>query len=147
MNQFSRRGFVKTLLEAAAGATPACSGLRSGVIPSVLESLSDSASVIVESGGQQLRLSPIGSPLTFQNFLRAGEQWKPATLPANPLVSGSSFHLVTSQMRQDANTVHCEGKTAARGLDGKPLDYAWKAEIRSVAENLAHPWIATGRQD
>lgn len=141
MNQFSRRGFVKTLLEAAAGATPACSGLRSGLIPSVLESLSDSASVILENGGQQLRLSPIGSPLTFQNFLRAGEQWKPSTLPATPLVSGASFPLVTSQMRQEANTVYCEGKTAARGLNGKSLEYAWKAEIRGLAENPAHPWF------
>lgn len=141
MNQFSRRGFVKTMLGTAAGATPACGGLRSGVIPSVFESLSDSASVVLENGGQQLRLSPIGSRLTFQNFLRAGEEWKPSTLPANPLVSGASFPLVTSQMRREGNTVQCEGKAAAWALNGTPLDYTWKAEIRGLAEALAAPWF------
>lgn len=141
MNQFSRRGFVKTMLATAAGATPACSGLRSGVIPSVFESLSDSASVVLENGGQQLRLSPIGSRLTFQNFLSAGEEWKPSTLPATPLVSGASFPLVTSQMRREGNTVQCEGKAAAWALNGKPLDYTWKAEIRGLAEALAAPWF------
>lgn len=141
MNEFSRRGFVKTMLATAAGATPACSGLRSGVIPSMFGSPPDSASVILENGGQQLRLSPVGSPLTFQNFLNVGEEWKPSTLPATPLVSGASFPLPTSQMRRDANTVHSAGKATARGLEGQPLQYAWKAEIRGLAESLAQPWF------
>jgi hypothetical protein len=141
MSQFSRRGFVKTMLATAAGATPACGGLRSGVIPEAWGSLSNSASIVIENGGQQLRLSPIGSPLTFQNFLRAGEQWKPSTLPATPLVSGASFSLVPSQMRRNTNAVHCEGNATARGLDGKPLDYVWNAEIQGLAESLAYPWF------
>lgn len=141
MNQFSRRGFVKTMLATAAGVTPACGGLRGSVIPSVFESLPDSNSIVLENGGQQLRLSPIGSPLTFQKFLRAGEGWKPSTLPATPLVSGASFLLVTSQMRRDANTVHCEGVATARGLDEKSLDYTWKAKIHGLAESLTHPWF------
>lgn len=125
----------------AAGATPAYSGLRSGAIPSVFGSVPESASVILENGGQQLRLSPIGSPLSFQNFLRAGEQWKPSTLPTTPLVSGASFPLLTSQMQSNANTVHSTGRATARGLEGQPLEYTWKAEIRGLAESLAQPWF------
>ena len=141
MNQFSRRGFVKTMLATAAGATPACSTLRGSVIPSVFESLPDSNSVVLENGGQQLRLSPVGTPLAFQNFLRVGDEWKPSTLADIPFVTGASFPLVASQVRRDGPGVVCEGKATAKGLDGRQLEYRWTAEISALANNHSEPWF------
>jgi uncharacterized protein (DUF1810 family) len=44
-------------------------------------------------------------------------------------------------MQSNANTVHSTGRATARGLEGQPLEYTWKAEIRGLAESLAQPWF------
>ncbi len=100
-----------------------------------------SASTNLENGDQQLRLSPIGAPLAFQNFVRVGNEWKPATLPGIPLVTGASFPLVTSRLRRDGLTVACEGKATAESLDGKRLGYDWNAEISAVDGGRGEPWF------
>ena len=96
-----------------------------------------SAAVTIESGDQRLRISPEGTPLTYQNFLRVGNgtsnDWKPATLAGVPLVTGASFQLVTSRVRREGLRVRCEGNAEAEGLDGKPLKYDWDAEIETAA--------------
>jgi hypothetical protein len=137
MNQFSRRGFVKSAIATAASFTPACGG----VLSSLLGEADDSGSVVLENGDQQLRFSAAGTPLAFQNFLRVAREWKPSTLPNTPVVSGASFPLVASEMRRDANTVHCQGQVAARGPDGKSVKYNWEAQVRSLVEIPSYPWF------
>jgi len=58
---------------------------------------------------------PSGSPLAFQNFLRINNEWKPATLPNNPFITGDSFPLVTSQVKLEDSRIRCigEGKQKA----------------------------------
>ena len=90
MTEFDRRGFLKKLFVAGVAAVPACS-----VFPEVaggpLSLLAlPSTSENLESGSQQLRISAAGSPLAFQNFMRAGNEWKASTLPNNPFIAGPS---------------------------------------------------------
>ena len=68
---------------------------------------------------------------------------KPATLAGVPLITGASFPLVASRVRQEGLRVQCEGNAEAEGLDGKPLKYAWNAEIESIALRDDHPdpWV------
>ena len=140
MTLVNRRGFVRTILATAASASPAIASLRSG-IPSVPAEAAAPATTILENGEQQLRISPVGAPLTFQNFLRSGDQWKPATLPDIPLVTGPSFPLVTSRIRREGPNIIYEGRATAGGLDAKPLDYDWKAEIRALSGPQTEPWF------
>ena len=108
-----------------------------------------SASFAIESGSQRLRISPEGAPLTYQNFLRVsngngtgtGNEWKPATLAGVPLVTGASFPLVASRVRQEGSRVRCEGNAEAEGLDGKPLKYDWDAEISVLGDDHPDPWV------
>ncbi len=139
MTLVNRRGFVKTILATAASSSPAVATLRSGMnLSSVAD---DSVSTILENGDQQLRLSPVGAPLTFQNFLRAGNEWKPSTLEGIPFVTGTSFTLTTSQIRRDGPAVICEGKAMAQGLDGKSLEYGWQAAIRALSLEHTEAWF------
>jgi len=140
MSQFSRRGFVKSMIVTAAGVTPVCGGARAGILSSVLAAPDDSRSIVLENETQQLRFSPPRAPLAFQSSLRAGGEWKPSTLPDTPIVSGASFPLVSSAIRREGSTVLAEGKASAQGLDGKPLDYTWNAEIRALPGPQA-PWF------
>lgn len=148
MSALNRRVFVKTLLVTAASAAPAYATLRRGMggVPSTETDRpfsfgDDPASVIVEAGNQQLRVSPAGSPLTFQNFLRAGTDWKPSTLSGVPLVTGASFPLLTERIKHEGSSVRCAGKAEARGLDGNPLHYKWDAEITPSGSGQPFPWI------
>jgi hypothetical protein len=100
-----------------------------------------SASTNIEAGNQQLRISPAGAPLTYQNFVRVANDWKPSTLAGIPLVTGASFPLVTSRIRRDGLRVRCEGKAEAEGLDGKPLGYEWNAEITALGDDHPDPWV------
>ena len=143
MNVLSRRIFVKTLLATAASSSPAYAAFHRGrriVFPALKEE-DASASTNIESGNQRLRISPAGTPLTYQNFLRVGNDWKPSTLAGIPLVTGASFPLVASRVQREGLRVRCEGKADAEGLDGKPLAYDWKAEITPLGDDHPDPWV------
>jgi uncharacterized protein (DUF1810 family) len=139
MNVLNRRIFVKTLLAAAASSSAAYGALRRGIALSPVAE--DNSGASIEFGDQRLRVSAAGMPLTYQNFLRSGTDWKPATLAGVPLVTGASFALVTSRLQSEGLRVLCEGNAEAVGLDGKPLKYDWDAEITAVGGDHADPWI------
>ena len=148
MDVLNRRIFVKTLLATAASTSPAYAAFhkasfpkgRRDVLPS-REAEDDCSPADIEHGNQRIRLSPTGAPLTYQNFVRVGEDWKPSTLAGVPLITGSSFLLVTSSLRREGARVRCEGKAEAEGLDGKPLSYDWDAEITALGNSYPDPWI------
>ncbi len=108
MNVFNRRIFVKTLLATAASAAPAHSALHKGIFSRSFAA--EDASANIEAGNQQLRISPEGAALAFQNFLRIDGEWKPATLANNPFVVGDSFSLVTSRLRHDGSLFVVPGR-------------------------------------
>lgn len=141
MTLLNRRGFMKTLLATAASASPAYAKMRSGMPLSTFAKADASSPMILENGDQQLRLSSVGALLTFQNFVRAGGEWKPSTLADVPIVTGPSFPLVTSQVRREGASVVCEGKAMAEGLDRMPLEYGWTAEISALVDSHAEPWF------
>src|ERR1700730_17723651 len=148
MSTLNRRFFVKTLLAGAASAAPACAALHKRIaFPATgthggpdVRSAGDSASLNVEAGTQQLRVAPIGTPLSFQNFLRIGSEWKPSTLAGVPFVTGASFPLITERIKRNGSTIRCEGSAEAEGVDGKNLRYEWNAEVSAIA-NKQFPWI------
>jgi len=141
MSHLNRRRFMKTLLATAASATPACVYFSERIAWLSPQTETASASTNLENGDQQLRLSPVGAPLAFQNFLRVGDEWKPATLANNAVVTGTSFALVTSRVRRQGSTVFCEGDGKAEGLDGKGLSYGWNSEISALSHDADAPWF------
>lgn len=141
MTLLNRRGFVKTILTTAAGTTSAYAVLGRGLPLEETDQGETASSLNLENGGQQLRLSSVGAPLTFQNFLRIGNEWKPSTLSGVPIVIGPSFPLVTSSIRHQENAAVCEGQAEAKSLEGTPLPYKWKAEIRPLTEGNLEPWF------
>ena len=141
MTLLHRRSFVKTILATAASGSPVCAGFYAAVSIPASADTSSSSSTILESGAQQLHLSPAGTPLTFQNFLLVEGQWKPATLPGVQLVTGASFPLMTSHVRHEGQRIICEGTAAADSLDGKRFEYEWSAEINALAISHAGPWF------
>ena len=118
-----------------------CAGFNAAVSIPTSADTSSSSSTILESGAQQLHLSPAGTPLTFQNFLFVEGQWKPATLPGVQLVTGASFPLMTSHVRREGQRIICEGTAAADSLDAKRFEYEWSAEINALAISHAEPWF------
>ena len=141
MSHFNRRGFMRTLLVTAVGAGPAYAGISTGITLPSFESDPPPPSTILENGSQQLRISPTGSPLAFQNFLRVGDEWKPATLANNAMVTGASFPLLTSRVRREGSSVFCDGRGNAEGLDGKGLSYGWDSEITALSHDADAPWF------
>jgi len=140
MSQFNRRGFMRTLLVTAVGAVPAHANISNKSAWPFFDS-DLSSSTKLEHGPQQLRISPSGSPLAFQNFLRIGDQWKPATLPNNPFIAGDSFSLATSKIHREDSGIHCTGQGKAEGTDGKSLSYNWDSEISAVSPATDAPWF------
>jgi hypothetical protein len=141
MSQFNRRRFMKTLLVTAVGTAPAYAGSPSSfVLPSFGSDL-PSLSTNLENGPQQLRISPTGSPLAFQNFLRIGDEWKPATLANNPVITTASFPLVPSRVRREGSSVLCQGAGKAEGVDGKAVSYSWNSEIIALSHDADAPWF------
>ena len=140
MSQVNRRLFMKTLL-VTAGAAPAYASFPARIALPSFESDLPSGSTNLENGLQQLRLSPIGSPLAIQNFLRVGDEWKQATLANNAVVTGASFPLVTSSVRREGSSVFCAGEGNAEGLDGKGLSYGWESEISALSHGVDAPWF------
>jgi hypothetical protein len=141
MSQFNRRRFVKTMLVTAVGAAPAYAGSQARIAPPSFDSDLPPLPTNLENGSQQLRVSPAGSPLTFQNFLRVGDEWKPATLVNNAIITGASFPLVTSRARREGSSVFSEGESNAEGLDGKSLSYGWESEITALSHGDDARWF------
>ena len=137
MNQLNRRGFMRTLLVTAMVTGPGHAGLAWPLSESELPSLSTN----LEHGSQQLRISPTGSPLAFQNFLRISDDWKPATLANNPFIVGESFPLITARIQREDSRILCQGEGKAEGADGKPLSYGWDSEISAVSPVADAPWF------
>jgi len=142
MDVLNRRIFVKTLLATAASSSPAYAAFHRGrrIVRSPLAAEANAATNL-EFRNQRLQISPAGTPLTYQNFLRVGQDWKPSTLAGVPLITGPSFPLVTSHVRAEGLHVRCEGRANADGLDGKPLQYEWDAEITALGDEHPDPWI------
>ena len=141
MTLHDRRFFIKTLLATAANASPAYATFQRGTVFPPHEAEDSSAFTNLESGNQQIRISPTGAPLTFQNFLRVGDEWKPATLANNAVITGASFPLVTSHVRREGSRVLCEGEGNAEGLDGNGLSYLWNSEISALSHGADACWF------
>src|ERR1700688_886288 len=148
MSALNRRFFVKTLLASAASAAPACAALHKRIaFPATAadgdhsQSAGDAASLNIDAGAQQLRIAPIGSPLSFQNFLRVVSEWRPATLAGVPFVTGVSFPLITQRIKRNGSSIRCEGSAEAEAVDGKALKYDWSAEVSPLASEQSYPWI------
>src|SRR5436309_454519 len=141
MSKFNRRRFMKTLLVTAVGAVPAYPRSPARIVLPSFDSDLPTLSTSLENGSQQLRISPTGSPLTFQNFLRVGDEWKAATLANNAVITGTSFPLVTSRVRREGSTVFCQGKGNAEGLNGKGLSYGWESEITALNHGDDARWF------
>jgi hypothetical protein len=141
MTLLDRRSFVKTILVTAASGSPTWAGFHRGVSLPTLADTSSSSSTILESGAQQLQFSPVGKPLTFQNFLLVEGERKPATLPGVQFVTGASFPLMTSHVGREGQRIICDGTAAAVSLDGKRFEYEWTAEISALAMSHAEPWF------
>jgi hypothetical protein len=141
MSVLNRRSFVKTILATAASGSPACARFYGGIPFLASAEGNFSPSTSLESGAQQLRISPVGTPLSFQNFLLVRGEWKPATLPGVQLVAGASFPLVSSHLARDGPRILCDGTASAESLDGKRFEYAWTAEISALAQSQSEPWF------
>lgn len=140
MKIFNRRGFMKSCLATAAGASPLY-GRSYGTLR-LLPKVADTSPVTsLESGDQQLRVSGDGKTFGFQNFLRVQEEWRPATLPDLPLITGPSFPLSASRVSRNWSAVLCEGSGQAEGLDGKPFSYSWNADISALSQGEGLPWF------
>ena len=141
MSLLSRRGFMKTLLVTAASPSPFWADFgRAGTRLST-ENESVEAFTTLEHGDQRLQVSPAGAPFAFQNFLRVAGEWKPATLPGIPLVTGPSFPLLTSRVSSEGSTLDCEGTAEAEGLDGKSISYRWNAQIARRGSGEEPHWF------
>jgi len=138
MSLLSRRGFIKTCVISAAGARYSRCSQTLNLALAENELV---ASTSLENGGQQLRVSPEGEIFAFQNFLRIANEWRPATLPGTPLVTGPSFPLRASHSSKSGSVLKCGGSSNAEDLQGKSLPYDWEANIS--AENLGgeFPWF------
>ncbi|MCU1269965.1 MAG: hypothetical protein JWN74_1259 [Acidobacteriaceae bacterium] len=140
MSLLDRRGFVKTCLATAAGASPLY--VKSSRALSLLPNLGEASSFTsLESGDQQLRVSSAGAPFGFQNFLHVADEWRPATLPRIPLVTGPSFPLKTSRVSRKDSTLICEGSASAEDLDGKSVSYRWNADISAHSQGGDPAWF------
>lgn len=138
MGQFHRRVFLQALLACAAGA---CLDSSPAIAGSARAMADEPFSASLEHGEQQLRLSPPGQPFTFQNFLRVEDQWRPATLPRIPLVTGPSFPLILAQIARRPGGLLCSGTGHGQQLDGKVLEYTWDADITSQKPAPSASWF------
>src|SRR5438270_6422292 len=140
MKIFDRRGFMKSCLATAASASPlygrsyrALNSLPKVAEPSLFTSL--------ENGDQQLRASTDGATFGFQNFVRVQNEWRAATLPQLPLITGPSFPLKASRLSRKDSTLVCEGSATAEGPDGKSFSYNWNAEISAHSQEKDLTWF------
>lgn len=137
MTPLDRRSFLRTLLAAAASSTAYA---RSAHTACTAGDASKAVAASLTNGDQQLRFSAAGALFTFQNFLRSGNEWKPATL-ANSLIAGPSFSLLASRVDHRGSTISVEGAGQGEGLDGRSVNYGWQAEISALASVAGQPWF------
>ena len=143
MSLIHRRGFVKTGLATAAGASLVARGAKTfGLVPG--EEDTPGSYTSLEHGDQRLRVSGKGVPFGFQNFLRMENQWKPSTMPGVPVVSGPSFPLVVSRVSHNARAIVAEGSATAEDRGRKSVSYDWKAEIEAIQPEADLPWFRFG---
>ncbi len=131
---------MKSCLATAAGASPLYgrSYRALSLLPKVAET---PPATSLENGDQQLRISGDGKTFGFQSFLRVQDQWRPATLPDLPLISGPSFPLRASRVSKKDSTLLCEGSASAKDLDGKSFSYNWNAEISAHSQGEDLSWF------
>ncbi|MGH9708704.1 MAG: hypothetical protein ACRD5R_18300, partial [Candidatus Acidiferrales bacterium] len=141
MTSYHRRTFVKTLAGAAAAATQSWAVTPVNLLSGFTRLLDSSPATNLENGDQQLRFTEAGSSFAFQNFLRVGQEWKPATLPGNALASGPSFPWMASEVKRSGDTVTTRGRSQATGVDGKLLPYDWTSEITAIRTIQEFPWF------
>lgn len=137
MSLSDRRGFLKTIL--AAAATPSCGKLARTFPPSTASGPSSAS--LLESGEQQLRFAPLDTPFAFQNFLRVDQRWKPATLPGVPALTGPSFPLIATREQNDDTGLVFGGLGVAKDPSGKELKYPWTARVSAVAATAEDHWF------
>jgi hypothetical protein len=139
MNALDRRFFVKTLLAAAAsGVTPFVRSLEFAAAHPGIPA--DSSSVTLENAEQRLVVSPAGSQFSYQNFIKSGNDWKAATLPGTPLISGPSFPLLSKKIERHGSGLRSEGEGEAAAVDGSRLRYSWTSEVTAVDTRRGAPW-------
>jgi len=131
---------MKTLIGTAVGTLPLQARFSPAAVLLATEKKSASASDDLQNGDQQLRVSSGRGSLTFQNFVRVVNEWHPATLPQNPLVTGPSFPLTASTASRTNAALAYGGSGEAEGVDGKSLRYNWNAEISAFGD-VAFPWF------
>lgn len=131
---------MKSLIATALGTSPLQARFSPAAVLLATEKKSASASDDLQNGDQQLRVSSGRGSLTFQNFVRVANEWHPATLPQNPLVTGPSFPLTASTASRTNAALAYGGSGEAEGVDGKSLRYNWNAEI-SAYGSVAFPWF------
>lgn len=142
MTPFNRRSFVKTLAGTAAAATQSWAFSPTNLLGGLTRLLDSSPATNLENGEQQLRFTPSGASFAFQNFLRVGKEWKPATLPGNALVAGPSFNWKASDIQRSGSTVTARGTSQATGQDGKMMSYEWTSEITALLRaKQDFPWF------
>lgn len=147
MPSLDRRFFLKTML--AAAAAPAVNGLTGTHLLAQQQPEPQGAghgqpdhagSLRLESRCQQLRLSSHGAALTFQNFIRAGSEWKAATLPSR-LITGPSFSFATTRAAERGAGLSLAGTAMGSGLDRRPLQYTWAADIHALTPSDSDSWF------
>src|SRR5437867_1776277 len=108
MSLLKRRSFVKTILATAASGSPACAAFYDGVSFRSPADTNTPSSTILENGAQQLRLSPVGTPLSFPNHTPSSEGDSAISRRQNRT---SNHHLAEFNLHVDGRPV---GKLAAR---------------------------------
>ena len=138
MSSLDRRNFIKTCVATAAGASYG-RGLQGLKLPPAENG--PAASATLESGDQQLRVSPEGESFSFQNFLRVANQWHPSTLPGVPPVSGPSFPLRTSSISKNGAVLKSTGSASGEDLNGQSFSYDWETNISAENPGGDCPWF------
>jgi hypothetical protein len=79
--------------------------------------------------------------LSFQNYLRVGEDWKATSLAGMPLVTGASFLWTSDRVARAGDGIRCHGQGSGVGRDRRPVRYEWDAEISAWKGAAEYPWI------
>ena len=138
MSSLDRRSFVKASVATAAGAL--CGRSLFARNRSQAEN-GPAGFTSLDNWDQQLRFSHEGEIFTFQNFLRAPNEWRAATLPGISPVTGPSFPLRASSISKSGSVLKCAGSASAEDLRGKSFPYDWEANISAQNPGGHSPWF------
>jgi len=89
----------------------------------------------VSSDDQKVVLSSESKGIAYQTFVRKPEgSWVAASLAANPLLEGPSFGLADPKVVASGTSsqVSLRGTGHGKKLDGRPLDYTWRGDLRVI---------------